>query len=59
MGLAVMTPGRFFPLYQKHEPAESPISGKHLRLEVGEDAVAPLKLLFKEGTYRCDSERNN
>ena len=39
---AVMTPGRFLPPNQKQEPTETPMSGKHLRQAVGEDAMAPL-----------------
>uniref|UniRef100_A0A2H1VJU4 SFRICE_024115 n=1 Tax=Spodoptera frugiperda TaxID=7108 RepID=A0A2H1VJU4_SPOFR len=52
--LAVMTLGRFLPL-QKQEPTGAPMSGKHLRQAVGEDAVAPPKPLLKEGTYRCNN----
>uniref|UniRef100_A0A2H1W4Y4 SFRICE_029162 n=1 Tax=Spodoptera frugiperda TaxID=7108 RepID=A0A2H1W4Y4_SPOFR len=55
--LTVMTPGRFLPPNQKQEPTETPMSGKHLRQAVDEDAVALLKPLLYEGTYRCnDSE---
>lgn len=47
--LAVMTPGRFLPPNQKQVPTpETP------RQAVGEDAVASLKPLFKENTYRCN-----
>ena len=52
--LAVVTPGRFLPPDDVQEPAETSVSGEDLRQAVGEDAVAPLKPLLKEGTYRLD-----
>ncbi|WP_286384479.1 hypothetical protein, partial [Acinetobacter sp. 226-4] len=44
---------RFLPLNPKQEPTEAAVPGKHLRQTEGEDAVASLKPLLKEGSYRC------
>uniref|UniRef100_A0A2H1V880 SFRICE_006211 n=1 Tax=Spodoptera frugiperda TaxID=7108 RepID=A0A2H1V880_SPOFR len=52
----VMTPRNFFSPCQKQERNVAPMTGKHPRQVVGEDAVAPLKPLLKEGTYRNDSK---